>query len=137
MSFVRCNFRDLSGVMPDWVFSRAKAESATLPELRKVGRVTQLYVDGKPFLALGGELGKFDRIGSRLFSSGAGKVPADESEHGPASGVLGSASSRKKGSSISRWCKARLIGRELAICGSFFSGSERGRTACRVMRRAG
>ena len=34
-----------------------KAETARTPELRKVGRVTQLYVDGKPFLALGGELG--------------------------------------------------------------------------------
>jgi beta-galactosidase GanA len=34
-----------------------KAETAPLPELRKVGRVTQLHVGGKPFLALGGELG--------------------------------------------------------------------------------
>lgn len=29
----------------------------SIPELRKVGPVTQLYVDGKPFLAIGGELG--------------------------------------------------------------------------------
>src|SRR6476620_157647 len=36
---------------------RRKAEAVPLPELRKVGHVTQLYVDGKPFLALGGELG--------------------------------------------------------------------------------
>jgi len=34
-----------------------KAEAAPLPELRKVGSVTQLCVDGKPFLVLGGELG--------------------------------------------------------------------------------
>ena len=34
-----------------------KAETALRPELRKVGRVTQLYVGGKPLLVLGGELG--------------------------------------------------------------------------------
>lgn len=34
-----------------------KAETVPGPELRKVGRVTQLYVEGKPFLVLGGELG--------------------------------------------------------------------------------
>jgi beta-galactosidase GanA len=34
-----------------------KADTASRPELRKVGRVTQLYVDGQPFLVLGGELG--------------------------------------------------------------------------------
>src|SRR6186713_3049271 len=28
-----------------------------IPELRKSGKVTQLHVDGNPFLALGGELG--------------------------------------------------------------------------------
>ncbi len=33
------------------------AETRPLPELRTVNRVTQLHVDGKPFLALGGELG--------------------------------------------------------------------------------
>ncbi|MBC8108674.1 MAG: DUF5597 domain-containing protein [Anaerolineae bacterium] len=30
---------------------------SAIPQLRKVGRLTQLYVDGRPFLALGGELG--------------------------------------------------------------------------------
>jgi beta-galactosidase GanA len=34
-----------------------KTEASPQPELRKVGRVTQLHVDGKPFLVLGGELG--------------------------------------------------------------------------------
>jgi beta-galactosidase GanA len=34
-----------------------KADTALRPDLRKVGRVTQLYVDGRPFLVLGGELG--------------------------------------------------------------------------------
>src|ERR1700759_5244751 len=34
-----------------------RAESGASPELKKVGRATQLYVDGKPYLALGGELG--------------------------------------------------------------------------------
>ena len=34
-----------------------KPDQPPLPELRKVGQVTQLYVQGKPFLALGGELG--------------------------------------------------------------------------------
>lgn len=34
-----------------------KADTAPRPELRKVGRITQLYVGGKAFLALGGELG--------------------------------------------------------------------------------
>src|SRR5689334_10488399 len=29
----------------------------TIPQLRKVGLATQLYVENKPFLALGGELG--------------------------------------------------------------------------------
>jgi beta-galactosidase GanA len=33
------------------------AEVDEIPQLRKVGAVTQLYVGGKPFLALGGELG--------------------------------------------------------------------------------
>jgi beta-galactosidase GanA len=33
------------------------ADSAPLPELRKVGRVKQLFVGDKPFLVLGGELG--------------------------------------------------------------------------------
>ena len=34
-----------------------KSEAHLRPELRKVGDVTQLYVGGEPFLALGGELG--------------------------------------------------------------------------------
>jgi beta-galactosidase GanA len=34
-----------------------KARADSTPELRKVGELTQLYVGGKPFLALGGELG--------------------------------------------------------------------------------
>jgi len=34
-----------------------KMEPSLLPELRRVGRVTQLHVGGAPFLALGGELG--------------------------------------------------------------------------------
>ena len=32
-------------------------KSDTIPQLKKLGNVTQLYVEGKPFLALGGELG--------------------------------------------------------------------------------
>jgi Beta-galactosidase len=35
----------------------SKMEKAAIPELRKAGRVNQLYVEDKPFLALGGELG--------------------------------------------------------------------------------
>ena len=35
----------------------AKADTTSIPELRKSGRVTQLYVDSQPFLVLGGELG--------------------------------------------------------------------------------
>jgi len=34
-----------------------QAETGSHPELRKVGGVSQLYVGGQPFLALGGELG--------------------------------------------------------------------------------
>ncbi len=34
-----------------------KTETVSTPELRKAGRVTQLYLDGNPFLVLGGELG--------------------------------------------------------------------------------
>jgi len=36
---------------------RSAAESAELPHLRKQGTATQLIVDGRPFLARGGELG--------------------------------------------------------------------------------
>src|SRR5262249_23076247 len=36
---------------------KLKAGTASCPELRKVGHVTQLFVDGRPFLVLGGELG--------------------------------------------------------------------------------
>jgi beta-galactosidase GanA len=32
-------------------------KNESIPQLKKVGNVTQLYVGGKPFLALGGELG--------------------------------------------------------------------------------
>ena len=32
-------------------------EATSIPHLRRIGDVTQLYVDNKPFLALGGELG--------------------------------------------------------------------------------
>jgi beta-galactosidase GanA len=35
----------------------ARMENVSMPQLRKAGQVTQLYVDGKPYLALGGELG--------------------------------------------------------------------------------
>ena len=42
---------------PSWCSRALSAEAVPPPELRKVGRATQLYVDGKPFLALGGELG--------------------------------------------------------------------------------
>jgi beta-galactosidase GanA len=35
----------------------AVAQTTSAPELRRVGPVTQLFVDDKPFLALGGELG--------------------------------------------------------------------------------
>ncbi len=35
----------------------SKMESRSIPHLRQIGHATQLYVDGKPFLALGGELG--------------------------------------------------------------------------------
>jgi beta-galactosidase GanA len=34
-----------------------KIETSSIPQLRKAGHATQLYVDGKPFLGLGGELG--------------------------------------------------------------------------------
>ncbi len=34
-----------------------KLQSASLPQLRTANQVTQLYVDDKPFLALGGEVG--------------------------------------------------------------------------------
>jgi beta-galactosidase GanA len=37
--------------------SEPTARPVALPELRQSGRVTQLFVDGKPFLVLGGELG--------------------------------------------------------------------------------
>jgi beta-galactosidase GanA len=36
---------------------RVHAQQAPLPELRQVGRAKQLFVDGKPLLILGGELG--------------------------------------------------------------------------------
>src|SRR4029079_1709131 len=35
----------------------SKTYTTSIPELRKSGRVTQLYVDSQPFLVLGGELG--------------------------------------------------------------------------------
>jgi beta-galactosidase GanA len=35
-------------------------EKHSIPQLRKAGDVTQLFIDGKPFLALGGELGNSD-----------------------------------------------------------------------------
>jgi beta-galactosidase GanA len=34
-----------------------QVERNSMPQLRKADRITRLYVDGKPFLALGGELG--------------------------------------------------------------------------------
>jgi beta-galactosidase GanA len=34
-----------------------KMQTASIPHLRQTGHVTQLYVDNKPYLALGGELG--------------------------------------------------------------------------------
>jgi hypothetical protein len=57
MSFVRSIFAICLASCQIAYSQDRNAESATLPELRKVGPVTQLYVDGKPFIALGGELG--------------------------------------------------------------------------------
>jgi len=34
-----------------------KSETPSIPQLRRTGHATQLYIDDKPFLALGGELG--------------------------------------------------------------------------------
>ena len=57
----------------------------TLPQLARQGYVTQLLVDGKPFLVLGGEIG----------NSSASYLPelevkVDEPKQGIDSGLLGS-----------------------------------------------
>lgn len=54
--FVTISAIALSTCLFEWSHE-LKAEIGPLPELRRVDRVTQLHVEGRPFLALGGELG--------------------------------------------------------------------------------
>src|ERR1051325_572248 len=44
-------------LMAEWVIPAQSAQNQSPPHLRRQGMATQLLVDGKPFLILGGELG--------------------------------------------------------------------------------
>ena len=89
-SFISAAFAILLTYFPFGTSPELKAETVPHPELRRVGPVTQLYVSGKPFLALGGELGNSTASDLAVLDSGACKVPADELEYDHAPGLLGS-----------------------------------------------
>lgn len=61
------------------VIAATGAQQSGIPQLRKQGTATQLVVDGKPFLILGGELGNsssssLDYIRPQLCDAGAARA---------------------------------------------------------------
>ncbi len=65
-----------------------KLDTESLPQLRTVGGITQLYVDGKPFLGLGGELGNSTASDLAVLDTALQKCKAYESEHDYVAGLL-------------------------------------------------
>ncbi len=63
--------------------------SAHMPRLVKNGNYTQLIVDNKPFLILGGELGNSSASSNDIHATNMAKAEANESEYGLCTCLLG------------------------------------------------
>jgi GH35 family endo-1,4-beta-xylanase len=63
-----CTFRALTICLIVTVLFALMCESASgdIPQLRKNGEVTQLFVDGKPFIILGGQVGNASAFPERM-----------------------------------------------------------------------
>ena len=70
-------------------FSAATAQKTAIPHLEKKGNTTQLIVQGKPFLILGGELHNSSTSGAAYMRSYMGADEEKKSQHRYCSCILG------------------------------------------------
>ncbi len=108
----------------------------SIPHLRTTGQVTQLYVQDKPFLALGGELGNSDASDLGVLESAFAKCQR-MNLNTVMLPVYWDLIEPEEGKFDFSLVQGAIDGRALMGYTWFTCGLARGRTACRAMRQAG